>query len=117
MSLFSADSRIGPRRIDQRNNRQMKTLSETNESKSLSIPFRMRTAKIAADILFRITAFLVRDDHAMVVSDHCESSRHRFIITEKPIAMQFNELRKCETQIIECEWTGGMPCDLYFLPR
>src|ERR1700736_5222545 len=116
MSFFGADSGIGPRRIDQRNNRQMKTLGETHEAQSLSIPFAMRTAKIAADILFRITAFLVRNDHAMVVSNLCETSRHRFIISEKPITMQFNELRKGETQIIKCKWTGGMPCDLYFLP-
>ena len=77
----------------------------------------MRAAEVAFHILFRVATFLMRDDDASMRTDFRQTARHRFVIAEKPVAMQFDPFGETARNIIERERALRMPRNLHTLPR
>src|SRR5437763_14673839 len=77
----------------------------------------MRSTRIAHHIFFSVAAFLVRDDDATPRIEHGKSARHRFVIGEKPIAVQLGPTSETTLYIIKRERPLHMPRDLAALPR
>jgi hypothetical protein len=56
--------------------------------------------EVASGSFFEGASFLVTDDHHFAASEFREPGKHRTIITEKFIAMEFDEFIECEVQVI-----------------
>src|SRR5262249_17432322 len=66
--LLGADSWIGARRVDERQNREIELVRELVEADRLSIPFGVRHPEVALHVLFGTAPFHVaHDDDAAVV--------------------------------------------------
>src|SRR6202035_2151584 len=94
----------------------MKFFGEPHDAERLSITFGMSAPKISPDVLLGVSSLLMRDHCTTMFTDRRKSAGHRLVIPEKPVAVEFEKVRKGQIQVIECEGTCGMPSNLHFLP-
>src|SRR5258708_9067443 len=116
MPFLRAHSRVSPRCIYQRNNRQTKLGCQSHQPERLPVALGMRATKIPPDILLGIPTFLVRYYHAPMGSDRGESAWHRVIVTKQPISMELDEIAEGQFQIIQSKGTSRMSGDQDPLP-
>jgi hypothetical protein len=76
----------------------------------------MGTAEIAENILLHIATLLLADDHAAVASDTAYTCRHRLVVAEKAVAVEFHEVGHAGIHIIQKIRTRGVAGDLDALP-
>ena len=76
----------------------------------------MGATKIAHHIFFGVASFLMRDDNAALRIEQRESARHRFVIRETPVAVQFGPAGKTAFDVIERERPLHMSRGLHALP-
>src|SRR5271165_890475 len=103
MSFFGSDSRVSPRRVNECDHREAKPFREPHHPQCLAVTFRVCTPEIASNILLRIPPLLMCDNNATVIPDGGEPAGHGLVVSKKPIAVQFEEIRESRVQVIEGE--------------
>ena len=73
-ALLGAEAGPRARRVDERDHRHVELLGELHQAQRLAIALRMRHAEVALEILLRVAAALVADDH------------HRLAVEARPAA-------------------------------
>src|SRR5271165_5623395 len=116
MSFFGSDSRVSPRRVNQRDHRKAKPFPKPHDTERLPVSFRVCAPEIASNILLRIPTLLMRDNDTTVITNCGEPARHSLVVSKKPIAVQLEEIRKSRVQVIKRERPRSMPRNLHFLP-
>ena len=61
-ALFGTDSRIGTRRIDERDDRQSETRCEFHQALGFAVALGRNHSEIAPDIFLRVATALLRED-------------------------------------------------------
>src|SRR4249919_3124977 len=108
MALFRANTRERSGCVDQRNNRQPKLFREPHQAKRFAVALGVSTAEIPFHIFLRIAAFLMRDHGATVLPEFCQTARHRFVISESAITVQFKPISEATSDIVERERARDM---------
>src|SRR5437868_14423872 len=85
VALFRTDARVGSGGIDERDDGQVKLLSESHDSQRLAISFGMGATKIAHHIFLGVAAFLVRHHDTTSLIQFCQPAWHRLIIGETAV--------------------------------
>src|SRR6195256_3497858 len=76
----------------------------------------MCATEIPLHILFRVAALLMGHDGASVLAEFGEATRHRPVVAEETIAVQFDPIREAASNIVERERAAIVPCQLHALP-
>ena len=87
-ALLSPDTRIGAGRIDQGQNRQLKTLGELHQPHSLSVALGVGHAEIMAHPPFRIRALFMPNHHDRATAKPRQPPLDRLIITKIAVTRQ-----------------------------
>ena len=105
-----------PGRVDQGNHRQPKFFRQPHQAKRLAVTLGVRAAEIPLHIFLRVAAFLVGDDDTAMVPELRQAARHRFVIAEDTVAVQFDPIGEATLDIIERERAPNVPRQLHALP-
>ena len=62
-ALLGADARVGARRVDEGDDRLAELLGQLHQPQRLAVALGVRHAEVARDLLLRVAALLVADDH------------------------------------------------------
>ena len=76
----------------------------------------MHHAEIAKQLLLRVAALLLADDHDRLTVEPRESADHRLVVGIAAVAVEFNEVGRNCLNIVECVRALGVPGELDTLP-
>src|SRR5207247_2913358 len=102
-ALLGAESCPRTLSIDESENGHVKFLGQLHQPQCLPIAFRVRHAKVAAKLLFRVAATLMADHHHGVVVETRPAADNRGVIAERAVAVELDKIRECELDIISSE--------------
>ena len=104
-SLFGGDSRIGPGRVDERDDRQAELARELHLLQRLAIAFGMGAAEVAGLALGQVFPLLMADEHDLEIVEVGEARDDRLVVAEGAVAVQLEEL--LEDQIDDSRGSAG----------
>src|SRR6059036_450749 len=76
----------------------------------------MGAAEIPHHVFFRVTSFLVSDNHTALPAEHGEAAWHGSVIGKTAVAVQFNPICKTSFHVVARERPLHMPRHLDALP-
>ena len=91
----------------------MELLGELHQTQRLSIALGMRHAEVALQLLLRVAAALVSDDHYRVVVQTRPTADDRGVVAKCAIAVELDEIGEGEPDVIRGEWALGVARDLH----
>ena len=115
--LFSTDSRIGPRRINQADDGDAKLRRQFHLQQSLAIPFGMSTAVVALCAFFERPAFVLPDQQNFLIVEFRETRDNRPVVAERSIPVKLNKFVADQFDVIPGLRPFLMPGDQNRLPR
>ncbi len=77
----------------------------------------MREAEVVLDVLLRVVALLVADDHHALIADAGQAAEQRVVVAVTAVAAHLGEVVREELEIIERVGPRGVAHDLHALPR
>ena len=95
----------------------MELLGEFHQAKGLSITLGVRHAEVAAQVLLRVAASLMANDHDRLAVEARPTADDGGIIPVGTIAVQLNEVGECQPDVIERERSLAAAGDLDTLER
>ncbi len=116
VAFFRPDARVRARRVDERHHGQTEFLGESHDPQRLPVTLGVGAAEIALDVFLHVAPFLVGDDHATQAIERRQAGRHRTVVTEVPVSVQFNEIAEAQPQIIQGVRSLWMARDFHTIP-
>src|SRR5215469_2140360 len=116
MPLLRAYARVGARRIDERNHRQMKLFCKPHQSKGFSVSLGVGATEIPPNIFFGIPTLLMGYNHTPNFADRSETAGHCLIVAKKAVAMKLQIVGKRGPEVVKSKRASGMSGDLNPLP-
>ena len=116
VAFLGADAGVGPGRVDQGDDRQVELVGQAHQAQRLAVAFGVGGAKVAANVLLGVAAFLGAQDHNGAVAQLGKAAHQRLVVGIKPVAMQLAELAKGRLDVIQGVRPLGMAGQLDPLP-
>ena len=116
-ALFSPEPRPRARRVDQREHRYLELLRELHEPQRLPIALGMRHPEVAAQVLLRVAAALVPDDHHRLAFETRPAGEDGGVFAKQPIAVQLDEIGEGQPDVVRRERAAGNAGHLHALQR
>src|SRR6266511_1236179 len=116
-AFLGADARVRARRVDEREQRKPELRGETHEPQRLAIALGTRHAEIAPDLLLRVAALLMADDHARRAIEAREAADDRRVVGEGAIAGELAEVAEHAVHVVKGVRPLRVARDLRDLPR
>jgi hypothetical protein len=83
-----ADARIGARRVDERDQRDLEALRRAHEAQRLAIALGLRHAVVAPYALLGVAALLLTDDHHRLAFEPRRPADDRLVVRVHAVAVQ-----------------------------
>src|SRR4029077_3957255 len=116
-AFFRVDARIGPRRVDERQHRDVEAVGHLHQPHRLAVAFRPRHAEIVLEPALGGGALLVPDHADALAAKAAEAADAGLVLAELAIAGKRDEFRHQRVDVVEAMRPLRMPGDLCLLPR
>ena len=116
-SFFRAESRIGARRVHERDDGRAEFGGQPHQPHRLAVALGMRHAEVAIQVLLGIPAFLMTDHHDAGAIEPRPPSHNRRVVPIEPVAVELDEVGEDGVHVVERVGTAGMTGDLHALHR
>jgi hypothetical protein len=100
-ALFRVDARIGSRRIDEGEHRQIELFRQLHQPERLAIPLGTWHAEIAVDLVLGVAPLLMADHHARMPVEAGKTADDGVVVRERTVAMQFLKFGEHQTEEIK----------------
>ena len=91
-ALLGRRARIGAAGVDERDDRQVEALGQPEQAHRLAVPLGVRHAEVAADVLVRLGAALVSDEHERVAGHPRQAGHDRGVVAEEPVTVELHDV-------------------------
>ena len=115
-AFFSADPRIGSRRVNEANHGQAVLRRQSHFPHRFAISFGMSATKVAGLFLGERFPFLVTDNKDFMTINFRKSGEHGGVITKSLVAMEFDKFIKNKPQVVTRFWSVWMSRNFDGLP-
>src|SRR5262249_22712190 len=115
--LLGVDPRVGPRRVDERQDRPAELRRELHDAQRLAVALRLCHPEVARDLLLRVPSLLVADDRDRTVLVEREAADERGIVAVAAVAVDFSPLCEQGLDVVEGVRTVRVARDERLLPR
>ena len=115
-ALFAANARIGALSVNQTDHGQAVLLRQFHLGEGFAIAFRVGASEIAGDLLFRIPALVLSDEHDLVAADAREAGHDRPVIPARTIAVQLDVVPGQQAQVVRQNRAMRVPRHLHGFP-
>src|SRR4051812_20150947 len=116
-ALFGVDSRVGARRVDEREYRQLELLGQLHQAQRLAVALGLGHAEVAQDLFLGVAALLMADDHAGRALEARQTAHDRGVLRVRAVAVQLFEVGEQCLNVVQCVGPLRMARDLRDLPR
>src|SRR5690606_7081632 len=115
-ALLGIDTRVGPGRVDEGDQRQVEAVRKAHQPLRLAVAFRLGHAEVAVALLLGVAALLVADDHQPPLTEPCQSADDGVVVAEHAITMQLIEITEYSVNVLKRVRAPRMARQLGHLP-
>src|SRR5690606_2993539 len=100
-ALLRLDARIRAYHVDQGDDGPAKLFGLMHEAHRFAVTFGVGQTEVAANVFFRIAAFLRPDDGDGDAVQHGDAAHHGLVVSHAAVAVQLHEVFKNEIDVIQ----------------